>query len=138
MSPTTWQLTMDTADPHAQADFWAAALHYDVENNSTLVQSLVDQGLVPAEATIVHKGVLSFRNLRAIRGDGRRILFQVVPEGKTVKNRLHLDLNVGTEQIFAEAERLTGLGATQLQEVDEPGTHHIVMADPEGNEFCVQ
>jgi predicted enzyme related to lactoylglutathione lyase len=71
-------------------------------------------------------------------GRGRRILFQAVPEPKTVKNRLHLDLHAGPERREEEVARLTGLGATVLARIDEPGSRHVTMADPEGNEFCVQ
>jgi Glyoxalase-like domain len=67
----------------------------------------------------------------------RRLLFQQVPEPKTVKNRLHLDLHAGPARRDGEVARLRELGATVLQEVKEPGTEHVVMADPEGNEFCV-
>jgi predicted enzyme related to lactoylglutathione lyase len=66
------------------------------------------------------------------------VLFQRVPEPRTVKNRWHLDLTVGREQIDSEVERLEGLGAVVLYRVEEPSTFHTTMADPEGNEFCVQ
>jgi hypothetical protein len=70
-------------------------------------------------------------------GLGRRLLFQRVPEAKTVKNRLHLDLHPGPERREAEVERLTELGAGVLRRVSEPAGVWVVMADPEGNEFCV-
>ena len=68
-------------------------------------------------------------------GDRPLLLFQPVPEGRPGKNRLHLDLapESGTQQ--AEVERLVGLGATRL--ADEPEHPWVVLADPEGNEFCV-
>ena len=55
-----------------------------------------------------------------------------------MKNRMHLDVNVGRSSIEAEVARLTALGARELWKVDEPGAFHTTMADPEGNEFCVQ
>jgi hypothetical protein len=61
-----------------------------------------------------------------------------VPEEKVVKNRVHLDLNVGPERLDPEVARLTALGARLLAEVNDVGSHHFVLADPEGNEFCVQ
>ena len=78
---------------------------------------------------------------------GPRLFFQQVPEGKTAKNRVHLDVRAapgleGDERMAAleaEAERLVALGATRLQR-HEPGgvgAGHIVMDDPEGNEFCL-
>lgn len=148
-TPLHWKLVIDAADPHAQADFWAAALHYEAEDNSALVQQLLDMGALPAAATVPFHGRPAFRDLMAVRhpddpydkqrgtGLGRRILFQRVPEPKTVKNRLHLDLHPGPEQREAEVERLTGLGASLLRRVSEPAGTWVVMTDPEGNEFCV-
>lgn len=71
-------------------------------------------------------------------GLGRRLLFQRVPEPKTVKNRLHLDLHAGPERRDAEVARLEKLGAKVLRKVAEPGGTWTVLSDPEGNEFCVQ
>lgn len=138
MNPIPWQLTIDAGDPHALADFWAAALGYQVEDNSGMIERLLADGVVEESATIRHHGVRAWRTAEAIRGDGRRLLFLTVPEAKTVKNRLHLDLNVGPDRRAVEVARLTSLGARQQREVIEPGTHHVVMTDPEGNEFCVQ
>lgn len=138
MIPIEWQLTIDAADPHAQADFWAGALGYQVEDNSGMIERLLADGVVEESLTTWHNGVRAWRTAEAIRGGGRRLLFQTVPEPKTVKNRVHPDLNVGAGQLAAEVARLESLGARRLCEVVEPGTHHIVMADPEGNEFCVQ
>ena len=85
----------------------------------------------------------------AIRiGSGSRLFFQKVPEPKVVKNRVHLDVNVGgghqialderKSRVNAEVERLTALGARSLRPVEEMGEYWVVMADPEGNEFCLQ
>ncbi|NEB00057.1 VOC family protein [Streptomyces sp. SID13726] len=149
-APLHWKLVVDAADPHAQADFWAAALHYLAEDNDALVRRLTGFGAVEPEATVEYHGRLAFRDLIAVRhpddpydeetgtGRGRRLLFQRVPEAKSVKNRLHLDLHAGDGQRAAEVERLTGLGASVLREVKEMGGEWVVMADPEGNEFCVQ
>jgi hypothetical protein len=149
-SPVHWKLVIDAADPQAQADFWAAALHYQAEDNDALIQRLLGIGALPREATVEYHGRLAFRDLVAVRhpddpyeedsgtGLGRRLLFQRVPEAKTVKNRIHLDLHPGQGRRAAEVERLTGLGASVLREVKEPGGEWVVMADPEGNEFCVQ
>jgi hypothetical protein len=81
-------------------------------------------------------------------GVGPRIWFQPVPEGKVVKNRLHLDLKIADrtaaletrrEQVDTEVERLIGLGASVVRVLAEPGMDHygVTMHDPEGNEFCV-
>jgi Glyoxalase-like domain len=148
-APLHWKLVVDAGDPHAQADFWAAALHYVTEDNDALVQRLLELGALPREATVEYHARLAFRDLIAVRhpddpydkdsgtGLGRRLLFQRVPEAKTVKNRLHLDVHADDGQRAAEVERLTGLGASVLREVREQGGEWVVMADPEGNEFCV-
>jgi hypothetical protein len=79
-------------------------------------------------------------------GKRPRIFFQRVPEGKTAKNRVHLDVNVGgelkgderTARVKEEADRIEALGATRQREAAERGEFWIVMQDPEGNEFCLQ
>ncbi|MFD4138922.1 MULTISPECIES: VOC family protein [unclassified Streptomyces] len=145
-----WKLVIDAAEPHAQADFWAGALGYLVEDNSALIDQLLADGAAPPEATVESHGRRAWRDLVAVRhpddpydpqsgtGLGRRILFQRVPEPKTVKNRLHIDLHSAPGSRPAETARLETLGATALREVKEPGGEWVVMADPEGNEFCVQ
>ncbi|MGW0735913.1 VOC family protein [Streptomyces sp. NPDC002851] len=145
-----WKLVIDAQDPHAQADFWAAALGYAVEDHSALVERLLAAGAVTPEITQEHHGRAAFRDLAAARhpdepydqetgaGLGHRLLFQRVPEKKTVKNRLHMDLHADPEQRDAEVTRLEELGATVLYRVDEPAGQWVTMADPEGNEFCVQ
>ncbi|MEU6576060.1 VOC family protein [Streptomyces sp. NPDC046805] len=148
-APLRWKLVIDAADPHALADFWAAALHYVPEDNSALVERLLKIGALPGEATVEYHGRPAFRDLIAVRhpddpydedrgtGLGRRLLFQRVPEAKTVKNRLHLDVHAGDGRRADEVERLEGLGARALRQVTEPAGEWVVMADPEGNEFCV-
>ncbi len=145
-----YKIVIDCADPHAQAAFWAAALGYEVEDNGALVEQLLSAGALPQDAALTVDGRSAFRALQGIRhpddpvqdgtgiGLGRRVLFQQVPEPKTVKNRLHIDLHAGAEQKDGEVDRLKGLGATVERVVKEPGTDHVMMADPEGNEFCVQ
>ncbi|MFI6728280.1 hypothetical protein NRF20_19205 [Streptomyces sp. R-74717] len=145
-----WKIVIDASDPHAQAAFWAETLGYLVEDNSTLIERLLDFGAVPEEATVLVHGRRAFLDLVAVRhpddpyeaesgtGLGRRLLFQRVPEAKTAKNRIHLDVHAGPERREAETKRLEGLGATVLRRVEEPGGTWAVLADPEGNEFCVQ
>jgi len=132
------QLTVDCADPERLAVFWAAALGYEVEPPPAPFTSWraywLDQGL-PEEELGTGEGSDSVVDPRGV---GPRIWFQQVPEPKTVKNRLHLDLHAGPERREAEVDRLVALGATVLARIDEPGTKHVTLADPEGNEFCVQ
>lgn len=148
MTAIRTQIVFDTADPHALAAFWASALHYEHEDIGAFVSGLVDAGHVPPELTIEVDGQRRWRTVASLRhpddpvdergvGTGRRILFQAVPEPKTVKNRVHLDLMVGPEAHDAEVERLTGLGATVLGVHDDAGGRWTLLADPEGNEFDV-
>ncbi|WP_169796107.1 VOC family protein [Streptomyces hirsutus] len=149
VAPLHWKLVIDAVDPHAQADFWAAALGYTVEDNSPLIEKLLGLGAVTADLTVEHHGRRAFRDLIAVRhpddpheeesgtGLGRRLLFQRVPEAKTVKNRLHLDLHPGEGRREEEVRRLERLGARVLRHVREPSGSWSVMTDPEGNEYCV-
>ncbi|MFI8192952.1 VOC family protein [Streptomyces sp. NPDC085946] len=148
-APLHWKLVIDAGDPHAQADFWAAALHYEVEDNSALIEKLLGLGAVPADLVVEFHGRPAWRDLAAVRhpgdpvqeesgtGLGRRLLFQRVPEARTVKNRLHVDVHAAAGRREEEVARLERLGAGVLRQVREPGGEWVVMADPEGNEFCV-
>lgn len=150
MAPIGFQITVDAADPHAQARFWAAALGYVVEDGDAFIRDLLAQGQVTEADVVEVDGRLAWRTGEAIRHPDdlergglddpapRRVLFLRVPEPKTVKNRLHLDLNVGRERLDAEVARLVALGATERYRIDEPGSFHVTLTDPEGNEFCVQ
>jgi hypothetical protein len=144
-----WKLVVDSRNAPAIADFWAAALGYEVEDPGTLIDQLLAGGQLPEAAVIEHRGRKNFRGFAAIRhpddpfdevsgiGRGRRILFQDVPEGKSVKNRLHIDVHAGEEGLDALVNRLESLGARRVQELDKgPAGHWWLMQDPEGNEFC--
>ncbi|MFD3453361.1 VOC family protein [Streptomyces sp. NPDC058691] len=145
-----WKLVIDAADPHAQAAFWAAALDYEAEDHSGLIERLLGAGAVTPDLLTESGDRRAWRDLAAVRhpedpydkesgmGLGRRILFQRVPEAKTVKNRLHLDLHPGPGLLEAEVARLEGLGATALRRISEPSGEWVTMADPEGNEFDVE
>jgi hypothetical protein len=144
----TTQLVFDCADPHRMAAFWASALHYEHEAIEDFVQGMVDAGHVPADITIEVGGKRRWRDIASIRhpddgvdergvGTGRRILFETVPEGKTTKNRVHLDLRVGREANDAEVDRLVALGATKVDVHDGPEGYWVLLRDPEGNELDV-
>ena len=144
--PIGFQITFDAVDPHAQARFWAEALGYEVELHDDFIRAQLDAG-VSADLVIEIDGHLFWRTATAIRPPGasdeeahrgRRLLFQAVPEPKPGKNRVHLDLNVGKDQIDAEVERLLGLGATLLYRFEGPEGRWVTLADPEGNELCIQ
>ena len=140
------QLVFDTADPDRQAHFWAEALGYQLQPPP--------EGFESWEAFLRSQGIADERwnEASAItdpEGKGPRIFFQKVPEGKTAKNRLHLDINASggrgvaladrKPRVDAEVRRLKSLGATdQRGAIEKDGEYWVRMNDPEGNEFCVQ
>jgi hypothetical protein len=145
----SWKLVIDSTNASAQADFWAAALEYEVEDPSALIQQLLTAGRIGAEAVVEHRGRQIFRGYAAIRhpedaydetsgiGRGRRLLFQEVPERKSGKNRLHIDVHGEPGGLDMLVARLEELGATRVREVDKgPAGNWWIMQDPEGNEFC--
>jgi predicted enzyme related to lactoylglutathione lyase len=107
-------LVLDCHNPRALAEFWAAALGY------------VSIGEAGAYVVLYPDG-----------RPGPKLLLQQVPELKSVKNRMHLDIDA--VDIEAEADRLEALGAHRvaIDQIHEHGTSWILMVDPEGNEFCV-
>ncbi|KIZ18453.1 VOC family protein [Streptomyces natalensis] len=144
-----WKLVVDSTNAPALADFWAAALQYEVEDPSVLIDQLLAAGHLGEEAVAEHRGRKTFRGYAAIRhpedpfdpisgiGRGRRLLFQDVPDSKTGKNRLHLDVHSESGGLDALVTRLEALGATRVSEVNKgPAGHWWIMQDPEGNEFC--
>lgn len=135
---------MDCADPALLAQFWAQALGYVIQpppdGFDSWPDALASWGVPESEwdsaSAVVDPS-----------GAGPRVFFQQVPESKTVKNRVHLDLRVsaGLEipveqkraQVLAGVQRLVGLGATEVRQVEETGSFWVVLEDPEGNDFCV-
>jgi len=110
---STFGLVLDCADPETLADFWAAALGY---------------------VTLGSAG--NYVLLVAADGNQPKLLLQRVPEAKTVKNRMHLD--IVTPDIHGEAARLEDLGARRVSEaMSEHGSTWVLMEDPERNEFCI-
>lgn len=125
-------ITFDCADPPGLATFWAAALGWQVDPTPPVLERIL-------AARPDLKGARS--SISDPRGRAPRIWFQRVPEPKQDKNRLHLDCEAGSRSRDSEVNRLLSLGATLIQSVTEQlgeytGTH-TVMADPEGNEFCL-
>jgi predicted enzyme related to lactoylglutathione lyase len=145
------QLVVFAADPHRLARFWAAALGYVLEDNEPLIEGVIAAGFATEADTIVIDGQRFWSEAVAIRhpdgahgrasanGPGIRILFELAPARKVDDNRLHLDLNVGHDRIDEETRRVIGLGATLLEERrDPPKAMFNRLADPEGNELCIQ
>ncbi|TMK85520.1 MAG: VOC family protein [Actinobacteria bacterium] len=140
------QVVIDCADPARLATFWAAALHYKLQDPP--------EGYASWEAWLREMKIPEeeWNSASAIvdpDGKGPRLYFQRVPEGKVVKNRVHLDLNVsgppgtGLEErrppVDAEVERLEREGASVFKPGEViRGEYWVIMQDPEGDEFCVQ
>ncbi len=139
------QVTFDCAAPGALAEFWCAVLGYE--------RQAPPEGFDSWEAAMTAWGVPEDeRDSRdaAVPPEGQtgpRVFFQRVPEGKTAKNRVHLDVRAApglsgderTAALTAEAERLVALGATVFARLEANGMDEtvIVLQDPEGNEFCL-
>jgi catechol 2,3-dioxygenase-like lactoylglutathione lyase family enzyme len=142
-----YQLVIDCADPEPLARFWADALGYELEPPP--------DGFASWDAYWRDVGVpedeLGTGADRIVDPSGRgpRIWFQVVPERKSVKNRLHIDIGVSggrsvpietrRQRVDAEAARLTELGAVLVGVLETEGLDHyaVAMRDPEGNEFDI-
>lgn len=139
------QVAFDAADPRSLSEFWAAVLGYVVQpppgEHDSWDSWLQEMG-IPEE---------SWNDASAIvdpDGDGPRVFFQRVPEGKTAKNRVHLDVNAGgghdveyadrIDAVDRHVDKLIDLGGTKVEAVSKRGEYWVVMQDPEGNEFCVQ
>lgn len=139
------QVTVDCAEPHVVADWWAAALEWEVEpQDSAFIQSMVDQGFASDADTMTHNGHLVWREGCAITSPDAnmpRVLFQHAPEGKTVKNRVHFDLRMadGAEEGALEATRarVESMGAVYLHTASQGPHSWNTYQDPWGNEFCV-
>ena len=136
-----FQVTVDSLHPHDLADWWADVLGWQVEpQDEAFIRRMLAEGAAAETDTTEHRGALVWRVGAAITAPdaGRpRVLFQLMPEAKTVKNRVHLDVRVGAERQDAEVARLLGLGATELWQGAQGPFSWVTMADPEGNEFCV-
>jgi catechol 2,3-dioxygenase-like lactoylglutathione lyase family enzyme len=132
------QVTFDCADVPAMVRFWSAVLGYEQEKPpppfATWEEFAQVQG-VPRDMWDAWGSAVD------PAGEAPRLFFQRVPEGKTAKNRVHLDLRLsareGSAGLAAEVDRVVGLGAQRLTEHDELGSHWVVLRDPEGNEFCI-
>jgi Glyoxalase-like domain len=120
------EIVVDSHDPVAQAAFWSAALGYHVvRTQEGQVEVAAWQDEPPDLAEQVRQAPIV-----------PALVFVTVPEGKTVKNRLHLDVRPVGCSYEAEVERLIGLGARRA-DVGRQTQPWAVLADPEGNEFCV-
>lgn len=143
----TYQVTVDCADPDLMARFWATALGYELQGPpdgfATWGAYWVSVGVPEDEVGDGYDSIVDPSGARP------RIWFQQVPEPKSIKNRIHMDLLVGggravpiderKRRVLAEVARLVAAGAAELWTMDSPEIEHffVAMADPEGNEFDV-
>ncbi|MFJ3583876.1 VOC family protein [Streptomyces sp. NPDC090127] len=116
MASLVRHVTIDSSDPYTLATFWAAVLDTKVSDDDR-----------PGDPEAL------------VETAGSGLLFVTVPEAKSVKNRVHLDLQPQDRSRDEEVERLLALGATLVDDRrNADGTGWAMMADPEGNEFCVE
>jgi catechol 2,3-dioxygenase-like lactoylglutathione lyase family enzyme len=142
---TPIQVVMDCADPARLSAFWAVALGYELQ--------APPEGFDSWEAFLASIGVpeSEWNSRSAVvdpAAEGPRLFFQRVPEAKTVKNRVHVDVNAGgglevadeerRARVAAKVDQLVTIGASVFKDFEQSGEHWVVMQDPEGNEFCVQ
>jgi catechol 2,3-dioxygenase-like lactoylglutathione lyase family enzyme len=139
------QVTFDCADPDRLAHFWAELLGYELDPPPPGFDSweawLRENGIPESEWN-------AFSAVSDPDERGPRIFLQRVSEPKQLKNRVHLDVNVGGPRgtpdderrtaVDAAVDRAVGLGATLVRVAEERGERWAVMQDPEGNEFCLQ
>lgn len=108
-------VTIDCDDVATVSSFWSAALDLPVDPSASRYMASLNLGGAALP----------------------RFMFLKVPEAKTAKNRMHLDLLVNGVPREQEVTRLVSLGATHVADKDEWGHSWAVLIDPEGNEFCI-
>ncbi|MDR2983412.1 MAG: hypothetical protein LBV34_01090 [Nocardiopsaceae bacterium] len=143
--PFDFQIVVDASEPHVLADWWAKTLGWVVEpSDEDFIRRMIAEGYATDDETMMHNGSLVWKEGAAIRHPDvpsglakPRVLFQLVPEQKSVKNRMHLDVRVGDQHVEAEVAKLTDRGATYLHKGTQGPHSWVTMADLEGNEFCV-
>ena len=136
------QVTFDCNDIEKMVQFWMLALNYrmpDPPPGYTDWNEFAAKNNIPKEEWAM--------TLFDPAGKGPDVYFQLVPEGKTAKNRLHLDIRVSSgfgtdpaerrQQTSARVAELVAAGASILYEINESEAYWVTMADPEGNEFCI-
>lgn len=130
----SFQVTMDAAGPRVLGEFWCEVLGYveepPPEGFDTWEEALDAFGSDRSDPDKAYAIVDP-------EGTGPRVFFMKVPEPKTAKNRVHLDVRVGAEKRHSVAEHLVSLGGRVVADIDDSDGKWITMADPEGNEFCI-
>jgi hypothetical protein len=139
------QIVVDCQDPHVLADWWAETLGWHVEvQDEDFIRSMIEQGHANESDTRNYLGRLVWREATAINPtptalpDQIRVLFQHVPEPKTVKNRVHLDVRSPDPTTIEDfRSRLVARGATIVGHGRQGPHTWVTMTDIEGNEFCL-
>jgi hypothetical protein len=134
------QVTFDAADPHALAAWWSELLGYEVEDHHDQIAGMLDAGIVTEHDVMRIGDRLHFADGVAAcdpAGNGPRCYFQRVPEPKSAKNRMHLDIAVTADALDAEVGHVVERGGQFVEFGEHPGHRWAVMRDPEGNEFCL-
>ncbi|MEP1123774.1 MAG: VOC family protein [Ilumatobacter sp.] len=131
----TIQITVDAADPRGLGAFWCEVLGYQ--------EQPPPDGFDDWDQALDAMGIDRSDPNRACAivdpdGVGPRVFFLKVPEAKTAKNRMHLDVHTDPARLHLRRDELVDLGAVVVEEFDEPEGHWITLLDPEGNEFCLQ
>ncbi len=145
-----WQLTIDCRKPPVLVAFWVELLGYEPapppDGHATWNDWYLSIGVPADELDLESDGT---DRIIDPTGQGPKIWFQWVPEEKSIKNRLHIDVMVGgdrsdpfsvrRDRVEARVGELEALGASVVERHDQPieGHYHVIMADPEGNEFCL-
>ncbi|MDQ4036886.1 MAG: VOC family protein [Actinomycetota bacterium] len=126
MSVRWYTVVVDSVDVAAQARWWAEVLGWQ-----TVYEASDEVVLVPPHALTKGDSI-------PVQERGQGLVFVPVPEGKTVKNRVHMDLAPrATDDQAVEVERLVSMGARRIDVGQSSDVGWVVLADPEGNEFCV-
>ena len=141
------QIAVDCKNPHELADWWAETLEWAVEpQDEAFIHSMIEQGFAteaetthaPGQARVARRAPPSARPRNSTpKPPARRILFQTVPEEKTVKNRVHWDVRLAGADKDEVRAALEARGATFLWTANQGPHSWHTMADPEGNEFCI-
>ena len=138
-----FQVTVDCADPHMLAEWWAETLGWEVEpQDEAFIRRMISAGHASESDTKLWDGRLVWKVGAAIcHPDGTqrapRVLFQLVPEAKAVKNRVHLDVRIGADDVEGAVAGLVERGAKFLHRGQQGPHAWVTLADPEDNEFCV-
>ena len=128
------QITVDAADPRGLGAFWCEVLGY--------IEQPPPAGFADWDEALDAMGIDRSDPNRAFAivdpdGIGPRVFFLKVPESKTAKNRMHLDIHTDPTGLTNRCDELVAIGATLVAEFDEPEGRWITLLDPEGNEFCL-